>query len=158
MEVHVMSKVMRVGCIPLRAKEGWSMRATLSIRVGSSAIRLTLLSKGPAECSATSACTPSQMFTLLCNPIPPPPPSPQRRMCLFSSPVYMPKKALLPLIIGAEILRATMLQEMYIHQQCTRAKMKQAMDFNECRASMERSNQQTSLLLLYTYIPYSLGN
>ena len=45
------------GGVPLRAQEGWSMRATLSMRVGSSAIRLTLLNSRPAECMATSACT-----------------------------------------------------------------------------------------------------
>ena len=32
------------------------MRATRSMRVASSAIRLTLRSSGPAECNATSAC------------------------------------------------------------------------------------------------------
>ena len=44
------------------------MSATLSIRVGSSAIRLTLFSKGPAECSATSACIPVHMLTFILNP------------------------------------------------------------------------------------------
>ena len=42
---------------PLRAKEGCNTRATRSMRVGSSLIRLTFSSRGPADCSATSAYT-----------------------------------------------------------------------------------------------------